>query len=92
MSVVIKCSECGEKIADYTGPIGLQIAIESKFYVRTDGTSPSYGSSTAHACPNCSIIINELECALSDISLALNPPITAQLPEADDESSSDCCT
>jgi hypothetical protein len=92
MSIEVDCSECGRKIADYTGPLGLSTPIQSQFFVRLNGTSPEYGTSTAHACPHCDIIINELQCTLTAVAQALNPPIPATPIEADDESSSDCCS
>lgn len=92
MSVVISCSECGNKIGDYVGPTGMNTPVESKYYTRVDGTQPGHGTSTAHECPHCHIIINELECCLMDISMSLSAPIPVAITGApkDEDESSEC--
>ena len=56
----VKCPGCNEKIADYTGPMGPDIPVESRFYTRIDGSQPAHGSSTSHNCPHCGVLVNEL--------------------------------
>lgn len=69
--VDVDCTECGKKIADYTGPLGKDIPIRSMFYKRVDGTQPKHGSSTAWPCPHCGKQINELVCTMNAIMRAL---------------------
>ncbi len=67
------CLLCQKKIADYSGPLGFEIPIESQFYTRIDGSQPAHGSSTAHKCPHCDRRINELEAVLDAVYKHLNP-------------------
>jgi len=67
------CLRCGTKIADYSGPLGMEVPIESQFFTRIDGTQPKHGSSTYHKCPGCGLRINELECTLNAITQHLFP-------------------
>jgi hypothetical protein len=69
----VDCPRCGKKIANYTGPLGAEVPIESHFYTRLDGSQPTYGSSTTHTCPFCKQKINELEAVLSAVSEFLYP-------------------
>lgn len=78
MNVEIPCYNCGKKIAEYTGPVGMNTPIRSRNYVRIDGSSPEHQSSTSHECPHCKETINELEATLIAVSTALNPSIPAR--------------
>ena len=64
----VNCTKCGKKIADYSGSIGLDIEIESKYFTRIDGTQPAEGSSSHGTCPHCKSGINELECTVNAMS------------------------
>lgn len=90
MNVEIPCTECGKKIAEYTGPIGMHVPIRSGNFIRIDGTSPEHESSTAHECPHCKKVINELEATLIAVSAVVNPSIPARRePKNEPASNSD---
>ena len=64
----VNCTKCGKKIAEYRGPVGFDIEIESKYYFRIDGSQPEPNSSSHGTCPHCKSGINELECTVNAMS------------------------
>lgn len=69
--VEVKCSSCEGKIGEYIGPIGYNVPILSRYFVRNDKSRPKHGSSSAGTCPACKTGINELECTMHAIAQAL---------------------
>jgi hypothetical protein len=104
--IEVKCSGCDAKIGEYVGPIGYNTPILSRYFIRTDGSRPKHGGSTALPCPSCKLVINELECTMLAIATALaistaaateirgegdTSPAPLSGGQDNDADSSDCC-
>jgi hypothetical protein len=63
----VKCLNCGSKIADYSGPIGINDPMQSMYFVRIDGTQPTPNGTVKHPCPGCGETINELMALLAAV-------------------------